>query len=213
MVPVIAELAASGAAVSVDTMRAEVAEAAVRAGAVVVNDVSGGLADPAILRVAAEHDVLYSAMHWRAHSVEMQQHAVYDGPGGVARAVHDELAARIDDAVAAGVDRDRLVVDPGLGFSKSAAHNWEILQHLDLLADLGLPVLVGSSRKSFLGTLLGDQHGPRPVDEREHANVALTTIVAMQGLWGVRVHDVRASADAIKVVERFGRGTAEGETR
>ncbi|WP_067437767.1 dihydropteroate synthase [Nocardioides jensenii] len=209
VVPVIRALSAEGATVSVDTMRAEVAEAAVRAGARVINDVSGGLADPAILRVAAEHDVLFVAMHWRAHSTEMQQHAVYDGPGGVVTAVRDELSARVDDAVAAGVDLERIVVDPGLGFAKSSDHNWELLQHLDAIEELGRPVLVGSSRKSFLGTLLGGPQGPRPVDEREHANVALTTIVALQGSWCVRVHDVRASADAVRVVERFGRASGE----
>lgn len=209
VVPVISALAAEGAAVSVDTMRAEVAEAAALAGAVVINDVSGGLADPDILRVAADHDVLYVAMHWRAHSTEMQQHAVYDGPGGVVGAVRDELSARIDDALAAGVDLERLVVDPGLGFAKSPDHNWELLKHLDELVGLGRPVLVGSSRKSFLGTLLGSADAPRPVAEREHANVALTTIVSLQGMWGVRVHDVRASADAIRVVERFAHDPGE----
>ncbi|KRF15253.1 dihydropteroate synthase [Nocardioides sp. Soil796] len=188
VVPVISALAAEGAAVSVDTMRAEVAEAAALAGAVVINDVSGGLADPDILRVAADHDVLYVAMHWRAHSTEMQQHAVYDGPGGVVGAVRDELSARIDDALAAGVDLERLVVDPGLGFAKSPDHNWELLKHLDELVGLGRP---------------------RPVAEREHANVALTTIVSLQGMWGVRVHDVRASADAIRVVERFAHDPGE----
>lgn len=205
VVPVITTLAAEGAAVSVDTMRAEVAAAAVRAGAVILNDVSGGLADPDILRVAAAHDVVYAAMHWRAHSAEMNRHAVYDGPGGVVRAVTDELSARLDDAVAAGVDLERVVIDPGLGFAKSSEHNWELLQGLETLAGLGRPILVGSSRKSFLGTLLGGPDGPRPVGEREHANVALTTIVALEGMWGVRVHDVRASHDAIRVVARFTR--------
>ncbi|KRF16816.1 dihydropteroate synthase [Nocardioides sp. Soil797] len=206
VVPVIAALASGGAAVSVDTMRAEVAHAAVRAGAMLINDVSGGLADPDILGVAADHDVIYSAMHWRAHSTEMQAHASYDEPGGVVRAVYDELSARLDDALAAGVDLERTVIDPGLGFAKSSDHNWELLQNLSALTALGRPVLVGSSRKSFLGALLGGPDGPRPVGERENANVALTTIVALQGMWGVRVHDVRASHDAIRVVERFAQG-------
>ncbi|QIX28877.1 dihydropteroate synthase [Nocardioides sp. JQ2195] len=209
VVPVITALAGEGCAVSVDTMRAEVAEAAVRAGALIINDVSGGLADPGILGVAARHDVIYAAMHWRAHSTEMQGHAHYDGPGGVVTAVHDELSARLDAAVAAGVDLERTVIDPGLGFAKSSDHNWELLQDLAALEDLGRPILVGSSRKSFLGTLLGGPEGPRPVGEREHANVALTTIVALQGMWGVRVHDVRASHDAIRVVERFRKGQGD----
>lgn len=209
VVPVIEALAAEGAVLSVDTMRSDVARAACEAGALIINDVSGGLADPDILRVAADHDVLYVAMHWRAHSTEMQRHAVYDGPGGVVRGVIDELAERVDEAQQAGVPRDRLVLDPGLGFAKSADHNWQLLQSLDRLGELGLPILVGSSRKSFLGTLLGDQEGPRPVLDREDANTALTTLVALEGVWGVRVHDVRASMDAIRVVERF-RASREG---
>ena len=203
VIPVIAGLSTHGATVSVDTMRAEVAEAAVTAGARIINDVSGGLADPAILRVAAEHDVVYVAMHWRAHSTQMHQHASYDEPGGVVLAVRDELAARVDAAVAAGVARERIVVDPGLGFAKSAEHNWELLRDLESLSALECPILLGSSRKSFLGTLLGTRDGPRPVTERENANVALTTVAALEGVWGLRVHDVRATSDAVRVVGRF----------
>lgn len=210
VVPVIEAFAAEGAVVSVDTMRADVASAAVRAGARIVNDVSGGLADPDILRVAAENDVLFVAMHWRAHSDQMQRHAVYDAPGGVVAAVTGELRDRVSDAVAVGVPPERIVLDPGLGFAKSAEHNWALLGALDQLAELGHPVLVGSSRKSFLGTLLGDAEGPRPVHDREDANTALTTLVALEGVWGVRVHEVRASMDAIRVVERF-RSPREGD--
>ena len=201
VVPVIAALAAEGVAVSVDTMRHEVAEAALGAGAVLVNDVSGGLADADVLRVVAEHGAAYVVMHWRAHSTEMQRHASYDDVLGEVR---DELAERLEAAVRAGIAPDRLVVDPGLGFAKTAEHNWELLQRLPELASLGAPVLVGSSRKSFLGSLLAAPDGtPRDVGDREDANVALTTIAAIQGVWGVRVHEVRASQDALRVVRRW----------
>ena len=203
VVPVIEQLAAAGAVVSVDTMRCEVAEAACRAGARVVNDVSGGLADPDILRVVAAYDVTYVAMHWRAHSDHMQELAVYDGPGGVVGGVRHELAQRMEAALAAGIAEHRLVLDPGLGFAKTAEQNWQLLQGLDEIASLGRPLLVGSSRKSFLGGLLGDGRGPRPVGEREHANVALTTLLAERGVWGLRVHEVRASMDALRVVSRW----------
>jgi dihydropteroate synthase len=203
VVPVIEELAASGAAVSVDTMRAEVAEAAVRAGASIVNDVSGGLADPRILAVVADTGVRYVAMHWRAHSTRMADFAVYDGPGGVVGAVVAELSERVDAALAAGVAEDRLVLDPGLGFAKEAGHNWELLAAVGKLAEIGFPLLVGASRKRFLGALLAEGGEPRALDQREDANVALTTYLALHGIWGVRVHDVRASRDAIRVVERL----------
>jgi dihydropteroate synthase len=203
VVPVVSALAASGAAVSVDTMRHEV---------VIINDVSGGLADPAILRVAGSADVGYVAMHWRAHSDRMQSLALYDGD--VVDVVLAELRERVDSALAAGISPDRLVLDPGLGFAKTADHNWALLAGLDRLLALGHRVLVGSSRKSFLGTLLADADGtPRPVDQREDANTALTTLVAAQGVWGVRVHEVRASMDAIRVVSRYRAGLegAQGE--
>ncbi|MEO7351157.1 MAG: dihydropteroate synthase [Marmoricola sp.] len=201
VVPVIRALAADGVAVSVDTMRHEVAEAALQAGAVLVNDVSGGLADPQVLAVVAEHGAAYVAMHWRAHSEVMQQLASYDD---VLVEVRDELSQRLDAARVAGVPEDRLVIDPGLGFAKTAEHNWELLRRLPELETLGVPILVGSSRKSFLGSLLAGSDGsPRPVLDREDANVALTTIAATQGVWAVRVHEVRASLDAIKVVSRW----------
>jgi dihydropteroate synthase len=211
VVPVIEQLAAGGACVSVDTMRAAVAEAACRAGARVVNDVSGGLADPDILRVVAAYDVTYVAMHWRAHSDRMQELAVYDGPGGVVGAVRDELAERVAAAVAAGVPERRIVLDPGLGFAKTGEQNWQLLGGLEQIAALGRPLLVGASRKSFLGTLLSDGDGPRPVAEREHANVALTTLLAARGVWGLRVHDVRASMDALRVISRMDAERASGQ--
>jgi dihydropteroate synthase len=208
VVPVISELARQGALVSVDTMRAEVARAALEAGAVVVNDVSGGLADPEILRVVAERDAAYVAMHWRGHADTMQQRASY---ADVVGEVRDQLRRRVDDALAVGVSADRLIVDPGLGFAKTADHNWLLLQHLADLDDLGLPMLLGSSRKSFLGSLLADAAGnPRPVLDREGANVALTTLAGLLGVWGVRVHEARASVDALKVVSRW-RGDRDGQ--
>ena len=207
VVPVITALAAEGALVSVDTMRAEVAQAALDAGATVVNDVSGGLADPAILEVVAERDAAYVAMHWRGHADTMQQQASY---ADVVGEVRDELRRRVDAALAAGVSSDRIVVDPGLGFAKTGEHNWQLLQRLVELDGLGLPILLGSSRKSFLGALLADADGhPRPVLDREDANVALTTLAGLLGVWAVRVHDARASVDALKVVARW-RGGPSG---
>ncbi len=201
VVPVIRALVAEGVAVSVDTMRHEVAAAALEAGAVLVNDVSGGLADPRVLEVVAAHGASYAAMHWRGHSEVMQRLASYTD---VVAEVRAELTQRLEAAEAAGIARERLVADPGLGFAKTAEHNWELLRRLPELSSLGVPVLVGSSRKSFLGSLLAAPDGtPRPVLDREEANVALTTIAAIQGVWGVRVHQVRGSLDAIRVVERW----------
>lgn len=201
VIPVITALAQEGALVSVDTMRSEVAAAALDAGAVVVNDVSGGLADPAILRVVAERDAAYVAMHWRGHADTMQQRASY---ADVVGEVRDELRRRVDAAVAAGVSLDRIAVDPGLGFAKTAEHNWALLRGLEALDALGLPILLGSSRKSFLGALLADDEGrPRPVLDREDANVALTTLAGLLGVWAVRVHEARGSVDALKVVAQW----------
>lgn len=218
VVPVIRELAAHGAILSVDTMRHQVAAAAVEAGAVLVNDVSGGLADPDILRATADSGAAYVAMHWRGHADVMTSRASYVD---VAREVRDELAARVEAALAAGIAPGRLAVDPGLGFAKTAAHNWELLQRLDVIDTLGHPILLGSSRKSFLGTLLADADGtPRPVLDREDANVALTTLAGVEGVWAVRVHEARASVDALKVVARWhaaaptsGNGVDDGSAR
>ncbi len=214
VVPVIEALAAEGAVVSVDTMRAEVARAAIDVGARIVNDVSGGLADPEVLDVVAAADVVYVAMHWRAHSDRMTDFASYDGPGGVVAAVRDELGARLDAVRAAGVDERRVVLDPGLGFAKRGEHNWALLASLDALDVLGRPLLVGASRKSFLGTLLAGPDGaPRPVDEREAANTAVTTLCARAGVWGLRVHDVRSCRDALAVVEALSREPDREEDR
>jgi dihydropteroate synthase len=211
VVPVITALSADGATVSVDTMRHEVARAALGAGARIVNDVSGGLADPEILRVVADAGATYIAMHWRAHSDRMAEHATYDGPGGVVAAVRDELAQRVEAALAAGIPADRLVVDPGLGFAKRAEHNWQLLAHLDAIASLGYPLLVGASRKSFLGTVLAAPDGTaRGVDARDAATTALTVVLAQAGVWGLRVHDVRSNRDALRVLDALDQAREEG---
>ena len=213
VLPVIEALAFEGAVVSVDTMRAEVAEQAVAAGARLVNDVSGGLADPRMLEVVAGCDATYVAMHWRAHAEHMRDFATYDGPGGVVAAVRDELASRVEAITTAGIGLDRVVLDPGLGFAKVPAHDWDLLRGLGDLHSLGLPLLVGASRKSFLGRLLGDAGGLRPVGEREPATTALTTWLGLQAprVWGIRVHDVRASRDALAVLDRLASPTAAQE--
>jgi dihydropteroate synthase len=204
VVPVIAALAADGAVVSVDTMRSEVAHAAVEAGAAFVNDVSGGLADPRMHETVAASGAAYVAMHWRAHSDTMQQHATYDGPGGVVAAVCDELAERVEAMLAAGIPRECIVLDPGLGFAKTAEHNWALLRGLAPLAALGYPVLVGASRKSFLGSLLAGPDGvARGVEDREHASSALHVLLAQEGVWGLRTHDVRAAHDALRALARW----------
>lgn len=198
VLPVIRELAAHGVAVSIDTTRAAVAEAALGAGAVLVNDVSGGLADPGMASVVAEAGCPWLLMHWRGHSRDMQALAAY---ADVVREVRDELSARVDDALAAGVAADRLLIDPGLGFAKDAGHNWSLLAHLDVLVATGLPVVVGASRKAFLGRLLAAPDGTaRPADGREDATAATTVLAALAGAWGVRVHQVQPSLDAAAVV-------------
>jgi len=199
VLPVIRGLSSAGVVVSVDTTRARVAEAALAAGAVVVNDVSGGLADPDMARVVADAGVPWILMHWRGYSKDMDSLATYDD---VVADVRTELSQRVDAALAAGVSADALVLDPGLGFAKQADHNWALLRHLDVLRAMGFPVLVGASRKRFLGTLLADKEGvPRPPDGREEATAAVSALAAAAGAWGVRVHDVRRSLDAVKVAE------------
>lgn len=197
LLPVIEALAADGAVISVDTMSAAVAARALAAGAAVVNDVSGGLADPAMYETVAAAGAPYVMMHWRGHSAQMNSLAIYDDvPGQVC----GELAERLSAFQAAGGRPGQVILDPGLGFAKTAEHNWQLLRGLDRLGELGRPVLVGGARKRFLGELLA-RHG-RPSDplDRDDATAALTAVVASQGAWGVRVHDVRPSADAVRVV-------------
>ncbi|MFJ2967046.1 dihydropteroate synthase [Streptomyces collinus] len=204
VLPVVRALAAAGAKVSVDTMRAEVAARAVEAGAAVVNDVSGGLADPAMLPLMARAGTPYVLMHWRGHSVGMQAHAVYDD---VVTDVVDELRTRVEAAVNAGIPPDCLIVDPGLGFAKHAEHNWRLLGRLrEVTAALGRPVLVGAARKAFLGRLLRDPETgrPRPAHLRDAATSAVSVLAAAQGAWCVRVHDVASTADAVRVTARWG---------
>lgn len=199
VVPVVEALADEGLTVSVDTMRREVAHEALAAGAVIVNDVSGGLADPEMLGLVAQAECGYVAMHWRGHSTQMQARAVYDD---VVSEVCDELASRRDAILLAGVAAERLVLDPGIGFAKYAPHNWALLAHLEALRALGQPVLVGASRKAFLGRLRVPEGGtPRPPDDREYATAATSVVCAQSGVWGVRVHDVRPTLDVFAVLQ------------
>jgi dihydropteroate synthase len=204
VLPVVRELAADGVIVSIDTMRAEVAEKALDAGARVINDVSGGRADPRMFSVAADANVPYIVMHWRRHSSAMDDAAHYDD---VVADVMAELRPQVEAAIDAGVAPEHLAIDPGLGFSKHAEHNWTLLRRLHELFILGYPVLVGASRKRFLGALLGTgPDDPRPAGQRDDATVAVTTLAAAAGAWCVRVHDVRPNADAVRVVRRWADG-------
>ncbi|MDA8437200.1 MAG: dihydropteroate synthase [Actinomycetales bacterium] len=203
VMPVVEGLVAAGVVVSIDTMRASVARAAVEAGAAVVNDVSGGLSDPAILPTVAGLGVPYVAMHWRGYGDRMQDLAVYDD---VVTDVVTELSARAAAAVAAGMAPGSIVLDPGLGFAKEAGHNWALLNALDRLVALGHPVLVGASRKRFLGSLLEADGEPRRVDRRDRATDAVSALAAAAGAWCVRVHDVRGSRDAVEVAAAWVRG-------
>ncbi len=201
VLPVVSALAADGATVSIDTMNPRVVDEAVAAGARLVNDVSGGRAHPEMLHTVAAHAVPYVCMHWRGHSEDMQSRAVYDD---VVAAVVSELGEQVEAARAAGIRPDHLVLDPGFGFAKNGGHNWEILRRLDEIEALGLPLLIGVSRKRFLGSLLAEPDDPvRPPRERDDATLALTTLMALRQTWGVRVHSVRSSRDAIAVVRRL----------
>jgi dihydropteroate synthase len=204
VVPVIRELAAAGVPVSVDTTRAKVAADALAAGARIVNDVSGGLADPDMARVVVEHGSPWILMHWRGHSKDMDSLAEY---GDVVAEVTAELRDRVEAAVTAGVAPESLVLDPGLGFAKRAEHDWALLHSLPVLAQLGFPVLVGASRKRFLGRLLAGSDGkPRHPDGREDATAAVSALAAAAGAWGVRVHDVGKSLDAVTVAAAWREG-------
>ncbi len=205
--PVIAALAAEGVTVSVDTMRASVAAAAIEAGVSIVNDVSGGRADADMARVVADAGVPWILMHWRpaGEFVHAGGSTQYDD---VVRDVRDELMVQVDAAVAAGVDPGSLVLDPGLGFVKEPDHNWQLLHRLPELVELGFPVLIGASRKRFLGALLADADGVvRPPAGREVATAVISALAAANGAWGVRVHDAQASLDAIAVAGAWSRGS------
>ena len=185
-VPVIKELAKYGTTISIDTMRASTAEAAVKAGASIINDVSAGLADGAMLQTAARLKVSYIAMHWRGHSKDMNSKAVY---GDVVSEVISELNERIEAALDAGIQKDKLIIDPGIGFAKDAEHNWAIIDSIDRFVTMGYPVLVGASRKRFLG-------GESP-DEREQATIELTKRLGATGIWAVRVHSVKPHKEVL----------------
>lgn len=214
--PVVGELAAAGAVVSVDTMHAEVARRALDAGARIVNDVSGGRADPEMLPLVAEAGVPVVLMHWRGPSATMQSHATYTD---VVAEVTAELRGRLDAATAAGVSPEQVILDPGIGFAKRPEHSWALLRHLDALAALGRPLLVGVSRKGFLGELLaagssagGEDSDPRPPEGRDAASSVLAGLVAAAGAWGVRVHGAASAADAVRVAEAWRAASSGGST-
>lgn len=201
VIPVISALAEDGLPVSVDTMRGAVAQAAVAAGACMVNDVSGGLGDADMLPTMGMLAVPYIMMHWRGHADVMDQLAQYDD---VVSDVATELSRRVDAAIAHRIDPHRIVLDPGLGFAKDSHHNWALLQGMHTLQLLGRPLLIGASRKRFLGLLLTDADGsPRAASARDAATDAITAIAAMHGAWAVRVHNTRASADAVRVAHAW----------
>jgi dihydropteroate synthase len=203
VIPVIKELAKKDTPISIDTTRASVAEQAIKLGVSYVNDVSGGLADPEMYKLIAKHPkVQYIIMHWRAHSKTMQNHAIYKN---VVKEVKEELEERIEDAIKAGVNPDQIIIDPGLGFAKLPEHNWELLRNIDRIALLGYPILIGASRKRFLGELTGSSNP----DDREAASIAVTAMVAKQGVWGVRTHSVKPHRDAIATVNSFAKSKVE----
>ncbi|ANQ74951.1 dihydropteroate synthase [Rhodococcus sp. 008] len=204
--PVIEELVAAGIRVSVDTMRASIAAAAIEAGAGIVNDVSGGRADPDMASVVADAGVPWILMHWRSAGDYVHRGSA-DHYDDVVRDVRDELLSQVDLALKAGVDSSSIILDPGLGFAKNADHNWALLRALPEFNATGFPVLVGASRKRFLGSLLSDPDGnPRPPGGRETATAVVSALAAREGAWGVRVHDAQASLDAIAVVDAWNRG-------
>lgn len=204
--PVIEDLVTAGIRVSVDTMRASVAAAAIDAGAAIVNDVSGGRADSDMASVVADAGVPWVLMHWRSASDYVHRGRA-DHYDDVVGEVRDELLTQVDLALKAGVDPSAIILDPGLGFAKTADHNWELLRALPEFNALGFPVLIGASRKRFLGSLLHDaDETPRPPSGRETATAVISALAAREGAWGVRVHDAQASLDAVAVVAAWTHG-------
>ncbi len=187
VLPVITALAETKVDISIDTMRASTARLAVGAGASIVNDVSGGAADPEMFATVAELGCRYTLMHWRGHSKDMNSKAIYDD---VVADVIEEVTIQLDKALAAGIAREKIILDPGIGFAKDPEHNWEILNRIDEFVALGYPVLIGHSRKRFLG-------GDSP-DQREEATVAVTQSLVGKGIWAVRVHGVKANVEVLK---------------
>jgi dihydropteroate synthase len=200
VLPVVAALADKGYRVSVDTMNADTALAAIRAGASIVNDVSGGLADPGMAAVVVDTRVQYVAMHWRGPSNEMVTLADYDD---VTADVRRELQIRLADLLVQGVREEQLILDPGLGFAKDSSHNWQLLARLDEIASLGYPLLIGASRKRFIGALPQREGAAEGLDRRDLASAVVTALAAQAGAWGVRVHDVATSAAALDVVDAW----------
>ncbi|MFM1789578.1 MAG: dihydropteroate synthase [Actinomycetota bacterium] len=199
VLPVLEQVIPLGIEVSIDTTRSSIAEKAIKLGVKYVNDVSGGLADKEMYSLIAKHpEVQYVIMHWRGHSKTMQELATYKD---VVKEVKEELEERVNSAIEAGVDPDQIIIDPGIGFSKSAEHNWELLKNVDRLSLLGYPILIGASRKRFLGELI-DSTNP---DEREAASLAITAAMAKQGIWGVRTHSVKPHRDVIATISALGR--------
>jgi len=188
VIPVVRALANSSATISIDTMRASTAKVAVEAGATIVNDVSGGAADPDMFATIAALGCKYILMHWRGHSKDMNAKAIYND---VVSDVIAEVNLQLDQALAAGIKREKIILDPGIGFAKDAEHNWELLRRIDEFISLGYPVLIGHSRKRFLG-------GDHP-DEREAATIAVTQSLVGKGIWGVRVHGVKSNVEAIRL--------------
>lgn len=211
VLPVVEQLVAHGAVVSVDTTRAAVAAQAVERGAVLVNDVSGGMADPDMADVVARTGAAYVAMHWRGHADVMDAHDAYDD---VVADVRRELAQRVEALRAAGVRDEQVVLDPGLGFAKTGESNWPLLAHLPQLVGDGYPVLVGASRKRFLGHLMAGPDGtPAAPAARDDATAAVTALAAVAGAWAVRVHEVAASAAAVRVAARWRGAQDDGTAR
>lgn len=198
VIPVVRALAAEGATVSIDTMRSGVAARALEAGARMLNDVSGGLADLAMAPLAAEAGVPYVAMHWRGHSADMQSRAVYDDVVGEVCA---ELRQRAEALLHSGIREENLVLDPGFGFAKTAEHNWALLRGIDAVVALGPRVLIGTSRKAFLGRVGREPGSERAPRERDVATATTSLYAAVHGVWAVRVHDVRGTVDALDVAE------------
>jgi dihydropteroate synthase len=213
VLPVIEGLVSAGIYVSIDTMRAEVARRALAAGARMVNDVSGGLADADMTGVVAAAGVPYVVMHWRGHSADMYGPAVYSD---VVAEVHAELGRRLEAVTAAGVRPDQVILDPGLGFAKLPEHNWKLLASLNRIAEQPgyaepFPVLVAASRKGFLGKLLAGPEGrPRAFSRSDDATVALTALAVAAGAWCVRVHAVPGNVDAVRVATRWRQETMAG---
>ncbi|BAU99809.1 dihydropteroate synthase [Aurantimicrobium minutum] len=200
VLPVVGALVRSGATVSIDTMNAATALLAVEHGATYVNDVSGGLADFFMPRMVAQSDAMYIASHWRGHSVNMDNKALYkDAPTDITRELSDRVEALLEE----GIKPEKLILDPGLGFAKNSEHNWQMLGRLDELKALGYPLLIGASRKRFLAALLPED---ATMEDRDSASVAVSVLAAQAGAWGVRVHDVARTYGALRVLESWNKG-------